>query len=560
MHIGVVVSSDHPRMISLALPLVLLCWLFIHFIYRFYIPADKSRGILPTSLTNRKRISTTITLRTLHLRVESTAFNFHHDALSHQLTRSPNARLPTALRAAFDLGIVISLMGMVVALALLSWTFMLLARRLMADLVPPSPDIHTHVKRAYQSDYIPPTLPARAPVDIPVQLLIPGVTLPLSHLPILICTLFVSQAIHEAGHAVSAALDGVPLQSLGASLTFVLPAAFVAFPSYTITSISPHVRARIAASGPLLSALLGLGLMLPLGRPFLLAGYSDITAEGLMVASVAPDSPLASHIPLGALLTALDDLPLANANESAWREYLTAPRSPDFKEPAWCVDTKWFLSHPNSCCASPPPGSSSDACLVPLTDEETPRCTNVQDLLVPTTSAVTRCEGLCTNGQMCVRLRGGEEFLRISVQSDDQKSPTRVVLWRGARDEIYQGVDVTRWRPRLPFLPLWFPNLAAEVVQYIQTLTLSLFLLNVLPLPQLDGGILLDAVLRHLERKTSVEIDVEAGIRERGGSSRSLRGRLLGRLLRVLTTGLLGGCGLLAVCDVVLGGYMRPSG
>ena len=39
---------------------------------------------------------------------------------------------------------------------------------------------------------------------------------------------------------------------------------------------------------------------------------------------------------------------------------------------------------------------------------------------------------------MCVRLRGGEEFLRISVQSDGHKS-TRTVLWRGARDEIYQG-------------------------------------------------------------------------------------------------------------------------
>jgi S2P endopeptidase len=215
-------------MISLALPLVLLCWLLIHFIYRFYIPADKSRGILPTSLTNRKRISTTITLRTLHLRVESTAFNFHHDALSHRLTRSSTARLPTTLRAAFDLGIVISLLGMVVALALLSWTFMLLARRLVADLVPPSPDIHTHVKRAYQNDYISPTLPAREPVDIPVQLLvrvdhfariipthpstqIPGVTLPLSHLPILIGALFFSQTIHEAGHAVCAALSVVLL-------------------------------------------------------------------------------------------------------------------------------------------------------------------------------------------------------------------------------------------------------------------------------------------------------------------------------------------------------------
>lgn len=220
-------ALHHLRMISLALPLVLLSWLLIHFIHRFYIPTDRSRGILPTSLTNRKRFSTTITLKTLHLRVESTAFNFHHDVLSHRLTRSPTARLPTVLRVAFDLGIVISLLGMVVALAMLSWTFILLARRLMADLFPPSPDIHTHVKRAYQNDYITPTLPARAPADIPVQLLvrldylariipthssqIPGVTLPLSHLPILIGALFFSQAIHEAGHALSAALSVVLL-------------------------------------------------------------------------------------------------------------------------------------------------------------------------------------------------------------------------------------------------------------------------------------------------------------------------------------------------------------
>ena len=26
-------------------------------------------------------------------------------------------------------------------------------------------------------------------------------------------------------------------------------------------------------------------------------------------------------------------------------------------------------------------------------------------------------------------------------------------------------VNVTRWRPRSPFLPLWFPNLVAEIVQ-----------------------------------------------------------------------------------------------
>lgn len=108
--------------------------------------------------------------------------------------------------------------------------------------------------------------------------------------------------------------------------------------------MAPRVRARIAAAGPLFSALLYLVLLFPLGRPFLFLGYSDISADGLLVSSIMPDSPLASHLPPGTLLTALDDLPLANGQENAWSDYLTALRSPVSEEPAWCLETEWFLS------------------------------------------------------------------------------------------------------------------------------------------------------------------------------------------------------------------------
>lgn len=91
-------------------------------------------------------------------------------------------------------------------------------------------------------------------------------------------------------------------------------------------------------------------------------------------------------------------------------------------------------------------------------------------------------------------------------------------------------------------------------------LTLSIFLLNLLPLPQLDGGILLDAILQHLERTTADEMDVEAGKGERGTPSRSLRKGLPSQLLPIITMALLAGCGLLATGDVILREYMRSSG
>jgi hypothetical protein len=169
--------------------LVLLgLWSSIHIIHHLYARANRSsRTLLPTYLTSRstsrRRISTaatttttTITLKGPYLRVESTALNENHDTLAMWLSeKSHTARVRRAtLRVVFDLGIVVSLLGMAVALALLAWTFMLLARRSMDDLFPlPTTDVYPHAKRAYESDYVPPsTFPARPAPDVPIQLLV----------------------------------------------------------------------------------------------------------------------------------------------------------------------------------------------------------------------------------------------------------------------------------------------------------------------------------------------------------------------------------------------------
>lgn len=205
-------------------------WSSIHLIYRFYVPTNRSRNLLPTSLTTRKRTATTVTVAGPYIRIESTAFNSGHDTLAQWFSRNRVSRVTTALRVIFDLGTVVSLLGMVFALAVLVWTFVQLARKSVADLVPQSAGVYPRAKRAYDSTYAPPPATSRTTTDIPVQLLvrtshlcilsahvyggfshqpptqIPGITLPLSHFPILLSALFFSQAIHEAGHALSAAL------------------------------------------------------------------------------------------------------------------------------------------------------------------------------------------------------------------------------------------------------------------------------------------------------------------------------------------------------------------
>ena len=253
--------------------------------------------------------------------------------------------------------------------------------------------------------------------------------------------------------------------------------------------------------------------------------------------------------------------------------------------------------HQHGCCATPPPGPGSEACLIPLRSDETPRCVEASGLLVSTEIDVTRCEWSCADGQICVRLRGGEQFLRIGVQSVDHENSTRVVLWRGQLEEIYDdgmfhsirsasllctncessgrysvATSVAYSPPlapkpchrdhtvrTLPMSPATNVRLTSRESRYTRTLTLSLFLLNVLPLPQLDGGILIDALLHHLEITSSTEVDIEVGSGERNVPSRSPRGTHPSRVLRVVTMGLLGGCVILAAYDNILRKHVQTT-
>jgi hypothetical protein len=70
----------------------------------------------------------------------------------------------------------------------------------------------------------------------------------------------------------------------------------------------------------------------------------------------------------------------------------------------------------------------------------------------------------------------------------------------------------------------------------------------------------MDAVLHHLDFINSTEVDVEVGLREWDVPSRRPRGRHLSRVLRVITTGLLGGCVLLVVYDSILRKYIQATG
>ncbi|KAF9809340.1 hypothetical protein IEO21_07442 [Rhodonia placenta] len=395
---------------------------------------------------------------------------------------------------------------------------------------------------------------------IPVYAIIPGVTVPISHLPLLVLALVANQFIHELGHALTAALESVPLLSIGASLTLVFPSAFVALSSAATQALAPRGRMRISSSGAFHNLLLWLVLNVAAraGADRLLWSglqYADTSAWGRVVVGVEQSSPLYGYLAVGSIITHIDDHPLltSDATTDLWSTSLShhVKATPE-GELGWCVARSSFVEQPISCCgqmAVPAPHREPLACFVthePLWDE---RCLDPLPYLSdPAPSAhVKRCTSTtnCGEGHICTRLRDDQELVRLTVHTPVWASDgpaDSVVVWSGPRAEILVEVDVSTWTPRMRLLPVRLPVLVGAFISYVQMLSLSLYFFNMLPVSFLDGGPFLDAAADFAVMSSGgtlgVREDVELAALEGGPGSASHRpspgGEWKSRLQRTL--------------------------
>ncbi|KAL4251421.1 Membrane-bound transcription factor site-2 protease, partial [Pleurotus pulmonarius] len=366
-------------------------------------------------------------------------------------------------------------------------------------------------------------LPGKRTVS--VHPIIPGITTPLSHLPVILFCLLLCQVIHELGHAVAAAVENIPLLHAGLSLS----SAFVALPPLA-PRCSPRAQLRIIAAGPfhnlltflLLAALPSLAPLLP---------STDLSPHGALVLAVAPHSVLRPYLPTGTIITHLDDYPLFNASvPDPWSSYLLAPQSaslspydspPDtLPHQGWCLPSPQFLHAPSSCCDrspdpnSPPDPSSHLACFDALPPSTHPsRCIDPVPILsqpplppypslspqphpqpqTPYTRCASPrdCAGLQDTAEtdtdaeayICALPRPAEHLLRITIlapntstQLEGQEEDTmrlQTLLWTGPRREIYDQVHTTQHLPfPYPTLPTKQTNSNSMHNQMLRTYTL----------------------------------------------------------------------------------------
>jgi len=98
----------------------------------------------------------------------------------------------------------------------------------------------------------------------------------------------------------------------------------------------------------------------------------------------------------------------------------------------------------------------------------------------------------CNPRSICIRPTALEHLLRITFRYEESET---VVLWSGPPVEVWEQVEVGDLLSRTFLSPIWLPKVLENYFMYLKVVMLSLYLVNLLPLPFLDGDQLLAVVV-----------------------------------------------------------------
>ncbi|PLW14236.1 hypothetical protein PCANC_14502 [Puccinia coronata f. sp. avenae] len=366
---------------------------------------------------------------------------------------------------------------------------------------------------------------------MPLQLTIPGLTIPLSTLPKFLIALIVSQIIHEVGHAFAAAMNSVSLQSVGFYVLFpLIPVCYVSTLAQCEKKASgchdrlTHLKnLRVATAGIWHNLVLasvswlawngGFNLFdSSLGRVF----WKDINNNGAMVARVAEMSTLRPHLNPRDLVVQIDGISLqgggslysSDGNDFVsavrWDSYLSqAGNSSDSSEPlkGWCFSDAEFQKFPSECC----PGSNPNitrAVQFPVCfqtrkykqDPSTNRCLDYEQVTKLASHQRCKTNVGCFKKDTCIQLTPGQNLVLIRTLAF-KTGASNTILYSGSRDLLRQEVNVTSLMPRYAFIsPSLILNIH-ETLSFLISLSLGLAFVNLLPITNFDGSAIYQLLL-----------------------------------------------------------------
>lgn len=368
-----------------------------------------------------------------------------------------------------------------------------------------------------------------------LTLLVPGVTIPAGDVLYLGIALLCAMAVHELGHALAAATHDAQVAGVGAFVAFVFPGAYVQLEG--VERLSVPAQLQVYCGGVwhnVVTALLALALA---GALPTLGTLFYVPLAGALVVDVPTHSPLRNHVERGDVLSRFGRYPVVDGGRSFRAAVAQLARSNDTA--GFCVSGALFAQHwarDARCCESRFADVDAEtqcfavagiprrrACL--RTDvvsaqrlcRSSAQCRQGEGARVGRT--LRAVDGGSTAGETLDRetcfvavLPGGARLVDVHIRSLRTRTEQRLI-YEGYPEVLAHAVSVSSYVPRLwDVLPVRLlrvvaatdvPNHLHRLLTYFASLSFAIALLNVIPVPRLDGEHIVPLFLRLVHPKLS---------------------------------------------------------
>ncbi|KAJ9075335.1 hypothetical protein DSO57_1037114 [Entomophthora muscae] len=353
-----------------------------------------------------------------------------------------------------------------------------------------------------------------------LNLMIPGITLPLSHLPLYVTSFLIAGILHELGHGIAGAAHGVPLMRFGVNLSLFYPSAYTELEHDKLNRISPVSQLRIISGGvwhnlilaivagaiynshTLSSALLSTPLYMP----------SPCNAP--IVKWIRPGSPLAKEIGPGSTILSLNDQALTNV--ANWKTLLSPKNMSTSPTRGHCITKGQLKVSQKDCCS---PSSQSQAtsgdrgCFMDISDKTSLGCLYTNSVMFnPKCSLEQACGEGSADMASCVALKEPAEdtetwsligFVNNQLQTNDACLNPSPMIYYGKRSTLENSVHLEMRVPRFKWIPMLLPTMLDDLFMYIQAFSFALAIFNIIPVFYLDGQHFLTNLIKIIRNKVS---------------------------------------------------------
>ncbi|XP_052862223.1 membrane-bound transcription factor site-2 protease [Anopheles cruzii] len=337
---------------------------------------------------------------------------------------------------------------------------------------------------------------------VEIDLLIPGVNLPISEIGYYIVALAINSVVHELGHGLAAVLEDVQIRGFGMHVMLIIPMAYTQLDTDQLNALKMWKKLRVLCAGIWHNVVVGIfTYLLFVSTPVLFSAFYR-TNEAVIVTGLTSTSPLAGARGLeqGDIIKSINGC--KTRHEDGWFSCLLQTiHSP----PAYCVPTEFVhlndesvpMSHKNDglieCCDSE---NTASSCFEYMVDANEDDVALPQHMCLNIRKTIENSYGYCHHNGQCADghcFKPSINNFTTIMQIRREAKPD--VIYIGHPGDLVRTVTISRFVPKTGLLAPRVADSVQLLLKYVTVFAFGLAFINVMPCYGFDGQHIVSTLL-----------------------------------------------------------------